>query len=274
LKQVHPQSERRSKARYPVDTEACLVSANHGRSLTGRMLELSLDGCRVRANRECPQGMPEGVEVLFKINGIAFRLAGTMQWMDARRTAGIRFKPMASRRRAALEELLAELEAEEQARAAIATPSTNEPEPLRPIQISETAPNSEEESSAAPPEGRERRSCPRQPVDTGATVLFIDLRTRVSGRILDVSMSGCRIRIFERFQLGIYRRVEAEFKVDGLSFRLAGVVQALHDRFTVGIRFLDMSDRKRDQLAQLMEEIEEMRTENPAQEAADAVPTP
>jgi hypothetical protein len=51
--------------------------------------------------------------------------------------------------------------------------------------------------------------------------------------------------------------VEAEFKADGLPFRLGGVVQALHDRFTVGIRFLDMSPRKRDQLGQLMEEIAE-----------------
>jgi hypothetical protein len=48
-----------------------------------------------------------------------------------------------------------------------------------------------------------------------------------------------------------------QFKLDGLPFRLAGVVQSLHDKFTIGIRFLDMSPRKRDQLAQLMEEIAE-----------------
>jgi PilZ domain len=101
----------------------------------------------------------------------------------------------------------------------------------------------------------ERRSHPRYSVDTRATVCFIYLGAQVSGRILDVSMGGCRIRTDERFPVGIYRRVETEFKVDGLPFRLAGVVQALHDRFTVGIRFLDMSPRKRAQLAQLMEEI-------------------
>jgi hypothetical protein len=101
----------------------------------------------------------------------------------------------------------------------------------------------------------ERRSHPRYSVDTRATVCFIHLGAQVSGRILDVSMGGCRIRTDERFPVGIYRRVETEFKVDGLPFRLAGVVQALHDRFTVGIRFLDMSPRKCAQLAQLMEEI-------------------
>ena len=101
----------------------------------------------------------------------------------------------------------------------------------------------------------ERRLHPRYPVDTRATVFFIDVRAQISGRVLDLSITGCRIRTDARFPVGIYRRVETEFKVDGLPFRLAGVVQAVHDRFTVGIRFLDLSPRKRDQLAQLMDEI-------------------
>ena len=121
---------------------------------------------------------------------------------------------------------------------------------------------------------RDRRCSTRHAVDTGATIHFIDVRARVSGRVLDLSMSGCRIRTWERFQVGIYRRVEVEFNVDGLPFRLAGVVQALHDKFTVGIRFLDMSGRKRDQLAQLMEEMDQTRAKSPAQEAASAGPTP
>jgi hypothetical protein len=106
----------------------------------------------------------------------------------------------------------------------------------------------------------DRRSQPRYPVDAGASIFFIDVRARIAGRILDLSVGGCRIRSEGRFPVGIYRRVETEFKVDGLPFRLAGVVQSLHDRFTVGIRFLDMSPRKRAQLAQLMEEIEQTGT--------------
>ncbi len=106
----------------------------------------------------------------------------------------------------------------------------------------------------------ERRSQPRYAVDTQASLFFIDVRARIAGRILDLSMSGCRIRSEGRFPVGIYRRVETEFKVDGLPFRLAGVVQSLHDKFTVGIRFLDVSPRKREQLAQLMEEMEEAGT--------------
>lgn len=105
--------------------------------------------------------------------------------------------------------------------------------------------------------GRERRAQARHAVETNATILFIDVRAQIAGRTLDLSMSGCRIRADARFPVGIYRRVEMQFKLDGLPFRLAGVVQSLHDKFTIGIRFLDMSPRKRDQLAQLMEEIVE-----------------
>jgi hypothetical protein len=37
------------------------------------------------------------------------------------------------------------------------------------------------------------------------------------------------------------------------------VVQAIHDKHTVGIRFLDISSRKREQVKQLIEDIREMR---------------
>ena len=110
----------------------------------------------------------------------------------------------------------------------------------------------------------DRRSDPRYAVDTHATVLFIDVAARIGGRVLDLSMSGCRIRTDQRFPVGIYRRIEIEFSVDGLAFRLGGVIQSLHDKFTVGIRFLDLSPRKRDQLTLLMEEIKQMQAAAPA----------
>jgi len=115
----------------------------------------------------------------------------------------------------------------------------------------------------------ERRSQPRYAVDEAATLHFIDVRAQISGRILDLSMNGCRIRTNERFPVGIYRRVETEFKLDGLPFRLGGVIQSVHDKFTVGIRFLDMSPRKRDQLVFLMDEIEAMQHQGRADTACD-----
>lgn len=106
-------------------------------------------------------------------------------------------------------------------------------------------------------QGRERRSCTRHDVDSAAAVFLLDLRVRIPGRIVDVSLGGCRIRSQERFPVGIYRRVEVEFTLDGLPFRLPGVVQALHDPRTIGIRLLDLSDRKREQLTAVMQELDE-----------------
>ena len=122
------------------------------------------------------------------------------------------------------------------------------------------------EESSAP---SERRSQPRYAVDEAATVHFIEVRAQVSGRILDLSMTGCRIRTNERFPVGIYRRVETEFKLDGLPLRLGGVVQSIHDKFTVGIRFLDVSPRKQDQLAFLMDEIGAMQPDGGADPACN-----
>ena len=319
------QPDRRSEQRYAVDAEATVVMVNHGSSLRGRLIELSLEGCRMRADRHCSLAAPASIEVMFKINGIDFRLGGTMQWADARQLAGIQFNAMAPRRRDFLMELLSELEAEEAAKAGEAAegaaenaaanvdsreenlPQGPEPnsscgttevvpgfntsyatgssarkeeapkadaggggEPARPAPAkpeivsapasppAETAPAGR---PAAPASRRERRAEARLVVDSRATIFFVDVRANIVGRILDVSLGGCRIRTDERFPVGIYRRVETEFTVDGVPLRLGGVVQSLHDRFTVGIRFLDMSERKRNQLTELIEEIEAARNE-------------
>jgi hypothetical protein len=113
--------------------------------------------------------------------------------------------------------------------------------------------------ASAKPTRRERRTQSRQAVDTSAVIHLINVAARVHGRILDLSIGGCRIRTDEHFPVGIYTRVETEFQLEGLPFRLAGVTQAIHDRRHVGIRFLDMSERKREQVTQLMDEIEELR---------------
>ncbi len=291
MEESHAHPDRRSLPRFTVDEDATLVMVSAGATIGGRMFEISRDGCRVRTAGRYPVAAPAGIEVIFKVNGIAFRLGGVIEWIEHQQVAGIRFGAMAPRRREALEDLLAELDAEEQARAAAqasadetgalpkevarSAASANQrvdPAPAKdPIRASPAERRSIEPAEPtlmtnqltpaapalrpAPASKRERRQEVRHAVDTRATVFLIDVRAQISGRILDLSMSGCRIRTDERFPVGIYRRVETEFKADGLPFRLAGVVQALHDRFTVGIRFLDLSPRKREQLAQLMEEI-------------------
>lgn len=108
--------------------------------------------------------------------------------------------------------------------------------------------------------GCERRTQWREGVDTSAVIHLIHSASRITGRVLDLSLGGCRIQTDESFPVGIYTRVETELHLEGLPFRLGGVIQAIHDKHHVGIRFLDMSSRKREQLDRLIEEIEELRT--------------
>ena len=105
--------------------------------------------------------------------------------------------------------------------------------------------------------GRDRRETRRCGVDTSAIIDLVKVGSKLKGQIVDLSVGGCRIRTDEKFPVGIYTRIETEFQLHGLPFRLGGVIQVIHDRNTVGIRFLDMSQRKKDQVAELVAEIEE-----------------
>lgn len=127
----------------------------------------------------------------------------------------------------------------------------------------------QENADRTPAQHAERRMQARHPVDTSAVIYLIDLAAVVHGRILDLSLSGCRIRADQRFPLGIFRRVETEFRIEGLPFRLGGVTQGIYDRCTVGIRFLNISERKKEQLIQLIEEIEELREREKASVPAE-----
>jgi hypothetical protein len=111
----------------------------------------------------------------------------------------------------------------------------------------------------------ERRTQARHAVDTAAVTQLdqldnrglqgFDSLSRLRGRILDLSASGCRIRFDRIFPVGISTRVETEFRAKGVPFRLVGVIQAIHERSVVGIRFLNINAHKRNQLEQLMLEI-------------------
>ncbi len=119
---------------------------------------------------------------------------------------------------------------------------------------------------------QERRAQSRHDVETSATIHLVNIRAAIQGRIVDLSAGGCRIRTEDTFPVGIYTRVEVEFRLQGLPFRLGGVIQAIHnrDRRLVGIRFLDVSDRKREQVEQLIHEIEEMEASREATGQADS----
>ena len=272
-------AERRASPRFEVEEDASLLLVSHDSWHPCRVVDLSLDGCRIRTDQPFRAGIGKHVELRFKINGLAFRLSGTTQWTDEGHAVGIRFSYPTRRRQEELEEVLREVEADQAARAQRAAEEKLaqhpaalidfqderlEPEDLRcaaefpandsalPQEPSQPLPVPD----AEPPRGRERRTEPRQEVDTSASIFLLHLGYPVHGRILNLSRGGCGIRTGEPFPLGIYTRVEVEFHLEGQPFRLGGVIQFIYERNLVGIRFLDLGERKREQVDQLMIDLE------------------
>jgi len=263
----------------------------------------------VRTRERCTARVQRPVDIGFKVNGVVFRFSGILQWSNGRDLLGIQFVNMIPGRMVELANLICEMEAVAQARADVARADVNdvlvaheeglalvsrdlnnlaarkidEPEMLSGMRNGARLPAPQMEASAAQPAARaevelenaaspkprDRRKTLRHEVDTSATIFLVKVGSTLRGRILDLSLTGCRIRTDERFPVGIYTRVETEFRLQGLPFRLGGVTQAIHDRNTVGIRFLDLSDRKREQVSDLIEEIEQMRADSmPAEPSA------
>jgi hypothetical protein len=280
---------RRTHPGVAVDATATLVLVHHCLNIEARIVDLSLDGCLLQAVRVFHVPASARVEVRFAVQGLPFRLGGVAQWTDGKHLVDVQFAEMSSRRRDELAELLAELQADQEAAKSVpaadklpeatqierpandkSSVAKRAEEPLngprgpemKPEMKPETKPvaaNAVASAPAAQPPMRERRTQARHSVDTKATILLVDVGSKETGRIVDVSLNGCRIHTDQRFPVGIYRRVEVEFVLDGLPFRLGGVTQSLHDKHTVGIRLLDLSERKREQLMQVIEEIDDRR---------------
>ena len=279
----------RTAPRHGLDEEASLLLINLGSTVSCRVVDLSLSGCCLRTKERFTAGSMVRVEVTFRARGLSFRFSGMTQWTDSRNLVGVRFVDVPLRRREELVEALFEVEAENAAKAArqaaekraaeeqaaarvssavsVAQRAEEKVQRQTPVQVPALAIVARAHPltvplpvSQAKPNPRDRREASREEVDTTAVIYLIKIASRLPGRILDLSVGGCRIRADERFPVGIYTRVETEFSVKGLSFRLAGVVQAIHDQHTIGIRFLDMSSRKREQVEELIEDIREART--------------
>lgn len=255
-------AERRAQPRLSIQEDAVLRFLETGLSMPCRILDISLEGCRLRAGVRLPSRPNSRIEVTFKINGMAFRLSGAMQWTDGRHTAGIRFLHMPARRKIDLAEVLDEIHAAEQAKSAVNTATAPAPEKSS---AEASSPLPAEPPASASDRSRERRAHSRHPVDTSATILLVKIGSRLRGKILNVSLGGCRIQTSQPFPVGIYTRVETEFFHHGLPFRLAGVVQTIHNAHQIGIRFVELSERKRRYLLELIEGIEAMsKTPEPA----------
>jgi len=264
-------SERRVYPRHPVDCPATVTLLSGALPISGRLTDLSLGGCRMVTQERILVDIMVRVEVEFQLRGIGFRVVGVAAGTRTGKSFAIRFLDMPKRRHDELVEVIAELEAVNASKPSVNAPALV-PKPYsavaetvatatqNPLNQARTNPDSEKQESivrTAVASNSDRRSHSRHSVDTRVNLLVVNGGITMAGRILNLSQGGCRLRTDDRFNLGIYVRVEAEFYLHGLPFRVAGVSQAVLDKNTIGVRFLDMSERRREQLTELIAEIQE-----------------
>jgi hypothetical protein len=81
--------------------------------------------------------------------------------------------------------------------------------------------------------------------------------SRMKGAIVGLSQEECSFQAARPFTAGTQLRVEVDFQMRGLPFLLVGIIKDVRNQKTVDIRFIEMSYRKRQELAELIEELRE-----------------
>jgi hypothetical protein len=104
-------------------------------------------------------------------------------------------------------------------------------------------------------EREERRACPRHAVEEPAAIVILERGASFRCSVLDLSMTGCRLRTSLRFPGSAWDRVEVSFKLRGISMRFSGVIQWIDGRQKIGIRFADLTTRRREELAEVLTEV-------------------
>ena len=250
--------ERRDQPRYEVSEPARITLLNSGTEYPATLTQICAYGCRLRLIGS-PRVTPGArAELSFQLKGIAFRASAILRWVDGG-LLGLHFPQMSARRREELAEILADLEDARKAAKArallLAEPPESQVAEIPMLEAPQEPVSSQVELPTKPAKPKERRKAARFETDARAELFLLDLRIWLPGRIVDLSEDGCRFCASDKLPVGIFRRVEMDFTLDGLPFRVPGVIQTAIDRFTAGIRFVDVSVRKREQLQELIREL-------------------
>ena len=116
----------------------------------------------------------------------------------------------------------------------------------------------------------ERREMPRCAVDVPVTLLVLSRGTTIVGQMAELSLSGCRVLLPKTLPHAASAAVECTFRIRGVAFRLGGVVEWAESNLA-GVRFSAMSSRSRDNLMEVLCEVE---LENHARQLASPNTTP
>ncbi len=241
-----------------------------GTRMSCELIDLSLTGCCLKTGEDFKAGALAQVKVTVPIDGMVLSIGGTTEWVKGARTLGIRFiHPTGGSKNqlAGLLTCLLDRSASEVVRAEIAA----EAESLT-ISLDSPLPGAAGSAPALTPANQAAHqtrvlSTRRSPLTDVHTVQDLDAKDspavlhlvagemQFGGNILDLSSTGCVVKLIQPYPGSIRVRVEVDFQVRGLHFRIPGVTEAFHDKHTVEVRFLDISARKKEDLDQVIQEM-------------------
>ena len=102
-----------------------------------------------------------------------------------------------------------------------------------------------------------RRTVPRFDVDEDAHLLLVKHGSQPSLPHRRSQPERLPRHAKERFPAGTMVQVEVNFSVRGLAFRFRGITQWTDGRHQVGIRFVDVPLRRKEELIEALNEVEE-----------------
>jgi hypothetical protein len=75
------------------------------------------------------------------------------------------------------------------------------------------------------------------------------------GQMSSLSLGGCSVTADDCYLAGILVRVEVQFQLGGICFRLVGVTSRTSGRHGFAVRFLDIPANRQEQLAEVLQEL-------------------
>ena len=250
-----PMRERRAQERHPLEAvEGELIYK--GAQIPCQFIDVSMGGCCIQTGRRFAAGALANVEIVLPLFGVVLKIVGVTQWLNFRNQIGIRFFHPSSRSKNELAGLISCLIDKSAAEVFL---EANAPK----VQVQEEAPAPEVYL-----EDVEAKAVLMREVHNGAPIVKslkigewpASIRSpkeqlNVPGAILDLSLIGCSVRTVKPYTGQTQAGVEVEFEIRGLPFRLGGVTRAIYDSHSVGIQFIPMANRKREELGQAIEEL-------------------
>jgi len=234
-----------------------------GESFSCQVLDISMSGCRVRTQSMFRDGAIANVELELCIFGLPLKICGVTQWSTSTRQIGIRFIHPGVKTKnqvAGIISCLIDESAREAVQEILAAENAESVEAALPHEVQETvepesAPTSSSKASVLAILGDQPHVTAPSESEWSAAVRNVKAERLFPGSLTELSLLGCCVLFKHAFTGLLNQEVEVEFEIQRLHFRLAGVPKAVHDGLLVGIQFNPMTNRKREELGQLIAEL-------------------